>query len=299
VREDALGERVRDLAPGRGAAGVHDTRARVPPSRPRPGRTRRRDRQVGDARGASLGEDGDGARAAEATAGRDRVLGVQSRIVVRADRGGDSTLREVTRGRLDRALREHDDVGLAGGAESGVEARDAPADDEKIAVSPMLSPCHVSHPPLVVFASESITVSESTRVSASRSENVRPRDAGGRLPGAHSQVAGAALAARQGSVRGHVVPPGRLPRPERDARESIAASLQRRSTSASFSHLEQLETLSEPARHPRERPARDGVLRRRPTRRRSRAAGGHELALRRSASGRWRSTTVTITLAGP
>ena len=84
VVEDALGERVRDLRPVRRAARVHDTGARM--SAFEPEAEVELDSQigeVGDARGASLGEDGDGARAAEPAARRDRVLGVQSRIVVR------------------------------------------------------------------------------------------------------------------------------------------------------------------------------------------------------------------------
>src|SRR4029450_13121666 len=51
-----------------------------------------------------------------------------------------------------------------------------------------------------------------------RVENVRPRDARGRLPGARRQAPGTALAARQGSLRTRLVPPGRIPRRERDAR---------------------------------------------------------------------------------
>ena len=133
--EDALGERVRDLASGRRAAGVHDTGARMSAFEPEPEvELDSQIGEVGDARRRLVGEDGDGARPAEATARRDRVLGVQSRIVVRADRGGDSALREVARSRLDRALRQHDDVGLVGGAESGVETGDSAAHDEEIAL---------------------------------------------------------------------------------------------------------------------------------------------------------------------
>jgi hypothetical protein len=142
--EDPLGERMCDLASGRSTACVDDTGARV--SAFESEAQVELDSQIGeigDARGRFVGEDGDGARATEATAGRDRVPGVQSRIVVRADRGGDSALREVTRSCLDRALRQHDDIGLVGGAESGIEARDAATHDEKIAPRPMLSPCHV------------------------------------------------------------------------------------------------------------------------------------------------------------
>src|SRR6187399_1515902 len=107
--EHTFGERVRDLAAGGRAAGVHDTGARVSAFEPKA--EVELDSQIGevlDARGRLVGEDGDGTRAAETPPRRDRVLGVQSRIVVRADRGGDSALREVTRSRLDRALRQHD-----------------------------------------------------------------------------------------------------------------------------------------------------------------------------------------------
>ena len=133
--EHAFGERVRDLASGRRAAGVHDAGARVSAFEPEAGVELDSEiGEVGDARGGFVGEDGDGARAAEPAARRDRVLCVQSWIVVRPDRGGDATLREVARSRLDRALRQHDHVGLVGGAESGVEASDAAADDEEIAL---------------------------------------------------------------------------------------------------------------------------------------------------------------------
>jgi hypothetical protein len=62
---------------------------------------------------------------------------MQGRIVVRADGGRDSSLREIARGRLDRPLRQDDDVGLVRGTECGVEARDAPADDEEVALRPL------------------------------------------------------------------------------------------------------------------------------------------------------------------
>jgi hypothetical protein len=82
---------------------------------------------------------------------------VQGGIVVRADRRRDSTLSEVARRRLERALREHDHVGSVRGAESSVETRDPATDDEEIAFRLYWSPSHVSNLPLLVFASESIT----------------------------------------------------------------------------------------------------------------------------------------------
>jgi len=254
VVEDALGERVRDLASGSGAARVHDAGPRVPAFEPEA--EVELDSQIGevrDARGCLVGEDGDGARAAETTTRRDRVLGVQSGMVVRTDRGGDSALGEITRSCLDRTLRQHDDVGLVGGAESGIEAGDATTHDEKIAPRPMLSPCHVWHPPLVVFASESITVSESTKVSASRSKT-----------SAHVTLA-VVFQVRAGKLQallwqrakdpyaGTWSLPGGYLDPDETLEESIRRHLAAKVDVRELSHLEQLETLSEPGRHPRER----------------------------------------------
>ena len=68
---------------------------------------------------------------------------------------------------------EHDDVGLVGGAESGVEAGDSTADDEEIALRLLWSPVHVSHLPLLVFASESKTCARVYQSFRFPIENVR------------------------------------------------------------------------------------------------------------------------------
>ena len=80
----------------------------------------------------SLGrEDLDRARAAEATAGAKRVLGMQRRVVVLPDRGGDASLREEARGREQRPLRQDEHVALGRGAERGEEPRHASSDDDE------------------------------------------------------------------------------------------------------------------------------------------------------------------------
>ena len=71
-----------------------------------PRRTRRPRRQVDDPRGRLLGQDAHGARAAQAPAGAERVLLVQSGGVVRPDRGRDAALREPARRREDGPLRD-------------------------------------------------------------------------------------------------------------------------------------------------------------------------------------------------
>ena len=62
----------------------------------------------------------------------------------------------------------------------------------------------------------------------------------------------AALAARPGAVRGRLVAARRLPRPGDTLERSIRAQLARKVDVAELSWLEQLETLSEPDRHPGE-----------------------------------------------
>jgi 8-oxo-dGTP diphosphatase len=254
VGDDLLGERVCDLTTRRRPACVNDagmgmsafeTEARV--------ELDAEIGEVGDPRRRLARQDGDGARAAETPAGGDRVLGVQGRIVIRADRRRDATLREVTRRRLDRPLREHDHVGLVRGAESGIEACYSAPHDEEIALSLGRSPAYVSHLPLVVFASESITVPESNRVSAPGSKT-----------SAHVTLA-VVFQVRAGKLQALLWQRAKdpdagawsLPGGYLDADETLEQSIRRHLAAKvdvrELSHLEQLETLSEPGRHPRER----------------------------------------------
>ena len=78
MREHALGQDARDLLPGRGAAAWTTRRRECPPSRP--GLVVEVDAEVDevdDPRRRLLGQGADGARAAEAAARAERVLGVQ------------------------------------------------------------------------------------------------------------------------------------------------------------------------------------------------------------------------------
>src|SRR5262249_56989029 len=116
-----------------------------------------------------------------------------------------------------------------------------------------LSPSHVSHLPLVVFASESITMAQSNRVSAS-----------GAKTSAHVTLA-VVFQVRAGKLQVLLWQRGKdphagawsLPGGYLDANETLEESIRRHLAAKvdvrELSHLEQLETLSEPGRHPRER----------------------------------------------
>ena len=72
--------------------------------------------------------------AAEPAAGGERVVGVESRIVVGADGGGNPALGGVAVGGEERSLRHEEHVGVAGGPECRVQTGDAAADDDEVAM---------------------------------------------------------------------------------------------------------------------------------------------------------------------
>ena len=112
------------------------TRAREwPPSRPSPSSKRTPSRaQLGDPGGSLVRQELDRARPAEAAPRGERVGGMQSRVVVRADRGGDAALRRIAVRARVRRLREHEHRGAGvGGSERGGEAGDPGSDDEDVA----------------------------------------------------------------------------------------------------------------------------------------------------------------------
>jgi hypothetical protein len=76
-------------------------------------------------------EDLDRTRAAQATSGAKRVLGMQGRVVVLAHCRGDAPLREQARGREQRPLRHDEHVALGCGTEGGEESCDASSDDDE------------------------------------------------------------------------------------------------------------------------------------------------------------------------
>ena len=132
VREHALGELARHAVARRRAARVHhatpavssfETQAVVELDAELD--------EIADASRRLLGENVDGARAAEATARAERVLGVQGRVVVLAHGRGDASLREQARRGEKRPLREDEHIALARGAERGEEAGDAASDDDE------------------------------------------------------------------------------------------------------------------------------------------------------------------------
>jgi hypothetical protein len=87
--------------------------------------------EIADPRGRLAREHGHGARAAQAATRAQRVLGVQGRLVVLPDRGGDAALSEEARRGVERSLREDEYVALGRGAEGCEEPRHAaPEDDE-------------------------------------------------------------------------------------------------------------------------------------------------------------------------
>src|SRR5262245_36649638 len=78
-------------------------------------------------------------------------------------------------------------------------------------------PVLVSRVTLLVLASESITCGRVYQSFRPRGKNTGARHARRGAPGARGRAAGAALAAREGTVRRRLVPPRRLPRAGRDA----------------------------------------------------------------------------------
>ena len=134
----AGGEHLGDALAGLGASRMHDAAARVPALA---GETLveldpELD-ELGDPRRRLSGQELDRARAAEAAAGGERVVGVEPRVVVRADGGGDAALgRPAVRG-VDRALRDDQRrPARVGGGECRAEACDSGPDDRDIGFLP-------------------------------------------------------------------------------------------------------------------------------------------------------------------
>jgi hypothetical protein len=130
--EDALRELARDPVAGGRAARVDDPAAAVPALETETLVELDAElHEIADPGGGLLREHGHGARAAEAATRAQRVLGVQGRIVVLADRGGDAALGEQARRGEQRSFREDEDVALRGSTEGREEPRHAAADDDE------------------------------------------------------------------------------------------------------------------------------------------------------------------------
>ena len=123
-------------------------------------------------------------------------------------------------------------------------------------------------------------------VDDSQAKTPAARRARGRAPGARRTAAGAALAARARAVRGRAgrCRAGRWRRTRR-SRSPCGATSPRRSTCGRSAHLEQLETLSDPAAIPTRRELATAYLGLVPSRRRPAGPGGHALASARRAPG--------------
>ena len=126
---------VGDVAPGVGAAGMHDAGAGVAALAAESVVERDSEpAQFGDPRGSLLRQQPDRAGPAEPAARGERVCGVQLRIVVRADRRGHASLGGVAVRAAVRGLREHEHRGAClGRGESGGEAGDPGSDDDDVA----------------------------------------------------------------------------------------------------------------------------------------------------------------------
>ena len=133
MREHALGEHARHPVAGRGAARVDDAATAVAALEPEPLVELDAELdEVADACGRLHRQRVDGARAAEPTPARTRVLRVQLGRVVVSDRGRDAALGERAGRREERALRDEQDVRVGRRAQRADEARDAASDDEEV-----------------------------------------------------------------------------------------------------------------------------------------------------------------------
>ncbi len=270
----ACREDVRDVASRVGAAGVDDARAGVPalaaespsskrtPSSPQPR----------DARGGLLGQQLDRARPADAPACGERVGGVERGVVAWADRRRDAALRGVAVRAAVRGLREHDHRGACVGRREGCgEAGDAGSDDGDVA-------CRG------VFASQAITSApECTRLPTPRRKLRRmrcSRPCSRCGTGGFRRCSGSARGSR--TQRAWALPGGALAADE-TLEESMRRHLAEKVDVRELSHLEQLETLSDPERNPARRELATGVSRPRAGGRRPAGPGGHALASGRRA----------------
>jgi hypothetical protein len=97
--------------------------------------------EVADAGRRLVGQNRDRTGSADAATGSERVLGVEGRIVVLADGGGDPALGEQAGRRQQRPLRENQDVTLGGCAERREEPGDAAPDHDegKLGISSSIS----------------------------------------------------------------------------------------------------------------------------------------------------------------
>ena len=229
--------------------------------------------QIGDPRGRLLGQYADRALAAESPAGAKRVLRVQLRAVVVGERRGHAALRvPAVRGR-DRRLGEQEHVRLGGGGQRRAQPRDPSTDDQHIN-------CHE------VFSSKSITCARVYMVSDPKAKTSTPFHA----------VLAVVLQVRDGRLqvllweraldpfRGSWSLPGGTLAEGETLEQSIRRHLATKVDVRDLSHIEQLETLSQPGRHPRALGAGHGLPRPRPERRRSRDPRRHELVPRRRAA---------------
>jgi hypothetical protein len=142
--EDALRELPGDPVAGGGAPRMDDATAAVPAFEAETLVELHPElHEIADPRRRLVREHGHGARAAQAATRAQRVLGMQSRVVVVPDRCGDTALSEEARRREERSLREDENVALGRGAEGCEEPCDAASDDDErqLAVNSCIDAC--------------------------------------------------------------------------------------------------------------------------------------------------------------
>ena len=253
MREHTRGERLRDPLPGLRAARVDDPPPRMPAFEAEPGVELDSEvDEICDARGRFGGQRGDRARSRQAPAAADRVLRMPPRVVVLPDCGCHPALGEAARRGSEWPLGKKKHVGVVGRAESRVQAGHAATDDDQV--------CRISLHSLGRCA-RFTTVSQkpagkSTRVSASGSKTVRPSPT-------HVTLA-VVLRVRAGHVEvllwqrgkepfaGAWALPGGYLDPAETLERSIRRQLANKVDVRELAHLEQLETRSDPQRHPAE-----------------------------------------------
>ena len=257
MREHALGEDAADPVPGGRAADVRDPPPRVAALQAELGVERDAQlREVLDARCGLRREGGDGARPAQAPSGVDRVVRVLLRGVVGCDRGGHAALGERARRPLpeQRPLREHQDVRFGGRAERSEQAGDASADDDDLPVATTSVRCAHAPPPASFRLSVDNLVMHPTRVSDPEAKTASATPTHVTLAVVF-QVRAATLQvllwerAREPLLGTWSLPGGYL-EPGETLEDSIRRQLALKVDVRELSHLEQLETLSEPDRHP-------------------------------------------------
>jgi 8-oxo-dGTP diphosphatase len=253
VGHSALPESPSDVPTGLRPTGVDDAAARMSSLEPEPEIEANAELdEAGNAFGGFRSEQVYGARPAQAATGAESVGGVERGGVVLPEGGGDTALRPPARGRCLRSPRRDErDGALLRGGERGGQPGEPRAHDQE--VDPLL----VHRPFLLVYDPEAKTSASSLAGSQPASENMD------RKAPTHVTLA-VVLQVRAGRLQvllwerafepfaGHWSLPGGYLVPGETLEDSIRRHLAVKVDIRELSHLEQLETLSDPARNPSE-----------------------------------------------